>query len=121
MLLDALIVGQPRQDPGARKLGSKVSAICASSMVGAVQTDERQRREMLEQAVARRRACEALEQFLQDQPGADDGLALFQRTAQCVHFRAIGWRVPLKCQRPHRGVDQQAHAPRFALTGAAPR
>ena len=79
-------------------------------VVSSVRTDQRQRRESSHDLVARLRAPEALQQFLQDQARRVDRLSRCEARAQPLDLGTIGRRVAAKCQGPHARIDEQPQA-----------
>lgn len=74
-----------------------------------VRHEQRQRREPLEDRVARLRSLEPLQDLLQNQAGRADRLAAPQRAGKELHRRVVR-PVPSQRQRPHAGVDEEAHS-----------
>ena len=69
--------------------------------------EQRERREAGHDRVSRLRAAESLEQFLKDESGREDHVALSKCRGQDVHFRDVAWRVTAKSQRPHTRIDEE--------------
>lgn len=51
---------------------------------------------------------EALQEFLQDEAGAEERLPGLDGAHQFAQFRRRGGPVASKCERPHAGIDKQA-------------
>ncbi len=69
--------------------------------------DQREGREAGHDRVSRLRAAESLEEFLEDDSGREDQVALGKCRRQDVHFRDISRRVTAKSQRPHARIDEE--------------
>jgi hypothetical protein len=70
-----------------------IAQVCGLDMVSPIRNEKRQGREPLDDILARTRACEPLQQLLQDQPRRHDDIAAFQGLAQHFHFRRAGGLV----------------------------
>jgi hypothetical protein len=55
------------------------------------------------------RTREALQQFLQHEPGSHDDFTAFQRMTQGVHLRQRRFLVAPKRMRPDARIDEQGH------------
>ncbi len=69
--------------------------------------EQRERGEAGNDRVSRFRAVESLEQFLEDESGREDQVALGERRRQDVHFRNVARCVTAKSQRPHARIDEE--------------
>ena len=78
-------------------------------MIIAVRRDHRQRREALHDRVAGGGTAEALEQFLQDEPGRVHRLPGRERLPQTARLWSVVRRVSPERERPDAGVDEETH------------
>ena len=77
-------------------------------VVVAVGNQERQRRETIEDRVARLGSLESLQQLLEDETGREDRSEAFERRPQVRDGRMVRM-VPSQRMRPDAGIDEQVH------------
>ncbi|MDZ4327933.1 MAG: hypothetical protein U1A73_23355 [Pseudomonas sp.] len=67
-----------------------IAKIGGCNMVVAIRLQQRKRREVLDDLVARLRPGESLQQFLQNQPGDDDDISAQEGVPEVMNFRFSG-------------------------------
>jgi hypothetical protein len=74
-----------------------------------VRGQERQGCEPVDNVFARARTGKSLQQFLQNESGGQDSCATFKGIAQRSYLRSWRSSIAPEGERPHAGVDEQAH------------
>ena len=74
-----------------------------------VRRQKRQGCEPVDDVFTRPRARESLQQFLQNQPRGQDGVATFEGIAQRLYLRGRCGLVAAECKRPDARIDEQTH------------
>ena len=74
-----------------------------------IRHDQRQRRETIQDLIARLRASKPLKNFLQYEPGGVDGFPCAERRDESTHLRQVPRGIPPQSQRPDARVDEQFH------------
>lgn len=78
-------------------------------MVLSIGPEQRQCRKSLDDVLVRPRAGKALQQFLQDQTGGYDRVAVSERLTQSADFGDFHYRIATKGKRPNARVDKESH------------
>ena len=92
--------------PGATTMVSQFRGI---DVILPVRGQKRQGRKSINDVLARPRAGEALQQFLQDEPSCQDRIPTFERIAQSSHLREQRGLITAEGERPDAGIDEQVH------------
>lgn len=93
-------------DSGA---SARVAQRCSLDVVVPVRNQKRHSGKALENLCTCLRSGEALQQLLENESGSENSFASGKGLSQSGNMRACLRRVPPKRQRPHTGVDEQAH------------
>ena len=88
---------------------TRVSHGCRSHMVFAVRLDQCQRREPLDNLLARLGTSETLKKFLQYKTGRDDNFFTGKRVFECPHFGHFNFNIASEGKRPDARVNQKRH------------
>jgi len=99
-------VNRPHLNPGA---SAAVAQIGGTHMIVSIRRQHRQCGELLDKFLTGLWAREALQQFLQNEPSDNDGVASVECRAQGRNLRCREVGITAKRQRPDAGINQDGH------------
>lgn len=88
---------------------AKVAKIRGINVILPIWSQHRQCGKLFDQLLMRSWTRKALQQFLQNKPRGDDGVASLERGTQGLNLRRRQIGIAAKRKRPYAGIDKKGH------------